>query len=653
MPETDVTELVELDAEKVSGVHGPANGTPFLFLKAAEKGEGDLTGDESEAMEDELTKGEGDLSGDEPEAMERELTKACGIKGCEVCLAAFGKAKLKAKQRNALPASDFADPKGRNLPMHDAPHTRNALARLDQTQDLQTPKAKVEARLKRRAKQQGIEVSAEKMSPGVPAFATAEPKEAGHEPSTGQSGRRVEPMAQALKPPVKDPAYVQGGENTRVIPVEEDVDTLPKVDPRRRLDLPVEGQGVVATKPNLADPKVTAKAASFAVSSLVDAMERIAAGRSRAVKGELPWLAELNGDTSAPGSPTWESLDSATLSNVAHLMAHCCAAIDAIQKREAMESVTNPGDFADAMDLSAANDALDSALEIVARLAFREGIEANAVKVGRRLSRKTQATLEAARDHLNDVIGSVTSIDPQASHGAGEEDNSKPDLQEVLDMGSVTKEELADTVAQAAIAAVKEQSKQKAKKSKGAKKAAAKKAAKKAKKQAKKEMGNSGVHANINAAEMKDQVRGRADARDVNAVPDGGDVSGEYENNPNVPEGSMSKAGAEKLAKLEKQLEDTQKQLAKVAKAARRGGPVLDGQFRGAFPASEGRDSEHVTKSATESEIERLEKQLSEEMKGTGPEAAQRASDTSYKLTLVRLREKHEKDFGTANPIAR
>lgn len=39
--------------------------------------------------------------------------------------------KLKAKQRNALPAKDFAGPY-RSYPINDASHARNALARASQ-----------------------------------------------------------------------------------------------------------------------------------------------------------------------------------------------------------------------------------------------------------------------------------------------------------------------------------------------------------------------------------------------------------------------------------------------------------------------------------------------------------------------------------------
>lgn len=38
-------------------------------------------------------------------------------------------AKMKAKQRNALPSSEFAYPKTRKYPINDAAHARDALSR--------------------------------------------------------------------------------------------------------------------------------------------------------------------------------------------------------------------------------------------------------------------------------------------------------------------------------------------------------------------------------------------------------------------------------------------------------------------------------------------------------------------------------------------
>ncbi|HEY5288549.1 MAG TPA: hypothetical protein VIJ59_00820 [Caulobacteraceae bacterium] len=41
-------------------------------------------------------------------------------------------AELKAKNRNKLPAKDFAEPKTRSYPVEDKPHARNAKARASQ-----------------------------------------------------------------------------------------------------------------------------------------------------------------------------------------------------------------------------------------------------------------------------------------------------------------------------------------------------------------------------------------------------------------------------------------------------------------------------------------------------------------------------------------
>lgn len=689
--ETDeeITELVELRANKVSAVHGPANGTPFLLLKAAAcsacGGTGMVDGEkcskcdtaskgESEDIQAELTKGDGDLSGDESTDMENTVTKEqalaylkarfCGNPACAVCEPLFTKAKLKSKARGKLPASDFADPKGRKLPMHDEPHVRNALSRLNQT-DTVTPKAEVASRLRSRAKSMGIEVGddtaaakdvddvrgtvdakrvgqqAAKMSPGVPAAALATPQEKGHEPSFGQSGKRVQPMASDLKPMHSDPAFAYGGESPYAIVGEGKVNIAPPVNPRKQV-IPPEAEG---NDNNIAVNKVQA----VAVASLMEAIDRIAAQRQTVAKdGTLPWLTQDNSAAvTQPGSAPWESLDSATLSQVAEQLAGACAALDAIQKREAIEALNgDPGDYQDAADLSAAQDTLDSALGIVARLAFHEGASANGVsKVGRAISRKTQAALENARDHLNDVLGRVTDIDPQASHGAGAKGKKKTNLEEVLDMGTVTKEELAESVATAAREAVKQQGKEAAKKARAEKKA--KKAAKKSKAEkkaarAKKEQGISGIHANVTEGEERGAVRGENDANDVNSIPNGGDVKPEYAN----------KAAAAELEEMKKSLEEQQKTISKLAKMARRGGPVLDGQPRGAFPASEGRTGENVAKSAADENIEKLEKSLEEELGKTGPEHAQRASDIGYQLTLARLKKQHEGIYGEGNPLA-
>ncbi len=44
--------------------------------------------------------------------------------------------ELDTRQRNALDTADFAFPEERKLPIHDAAHVRNAIARFDQVEDV-------------------------------------------------------------------------------------------------------------------------------------------------------------------------------------------------------------------------------------------------------------------------------------------------------------------------------------------------------------------------------------------------------------------------------------------------------------------------------------------------------------------------------------
>ena len=110
-----MTEFDELDPTAFHLVSDGATGFPGLMAKARE-GVGEVL----------------DQTGD--------LTKArwagfCGVEKCEVCKERFGamhevlveKARLKTKQRNALPDSAFALPKTREYPIHDLVHAHKAL----------------------------------------------------------------------------------------------------------------------------------------------------------------------------------------------------------------------------------------------------------------------------------------------------------------------------------------------------------------------------------------------------------------------------------------------------------------------------------------------------------------------------------------------
>lgn len=79
--------------------------------------------------------------------------------------------ELDSKTRKGLSSEDFAVPSKRKLPIHDAAHVRNALARFNQTQGL-TPaeKSAAKARIHRAAKKFGIDVNATTDLPQIAAM---------------------------------------------------------------------------------------------------------------------------------------------------------------------------------------------------------------------------------------------------------------------------------------------------------------------------------------------------------------------------------------------------------------------------------------------------------------------------------------------------
>ncbi|MDE2096464.1 MAG: hypothetical protein KGL39_04400 [Patescibacteria group bacterium] len=144
--EKDVNEFSELDPDSLHLVGAGANGFPALLAKAAAEVEGVI-----------------DDAG--------ELTKArwegfCGEDACGACKSKFGvrhdkliaKAKLKAKQRNALPNSAFAIPSERAYPIHDESHARDALGRVSQ---FGTPEEKKKVRAAVHAKYPDIKMEKE------------------------------------------------------------------------------------------------------------------------------------------------------------------------------------------------------------------------------------------------------------------------------------------------------------------------------------------------------------------------------------------------------------------------------------------------------------------------------------------------------------
>ena len=195
-------------------------------------------------------------------------------------------------------------------------------------------------------------------------------------------------------------------------------------------------------------------------------------------------------------------------------------------------------------------------------------------------------------------------------------------------MATVTKEELdaqiAESASKAAMKAIKEYKKAEAKKAKDKKKKDDKKNDKKFPAFMEKNANNAG---DITEGDMERQVKNGGDANNVGAVGHG--VQSQYRN------AKKNKKNDKAMKSVESKLESVETLLAKMAGRPRTGGPVLDGQSRGAFPASEGRTTEAVAKGADD-EITRLEKSLND-----SNDAVYR-DQVSRELTLARLRKGHE-----------
>jgi hypothetical protein len=626
--DVDVTELAVLDAsEGVHGVGKAANGTPFLLVKAAAddgketcstcKGTGKIMEGNRECPD---CKGSGEVAAksdsSEADEIEDELTdgaakelagRFCGDLQCATCGAA--KAKLSAADRKALPASSFAfvdKNGGKHLPVHDPGHTKAALGRFGQQDfseakgDPADAKKKAAGKILAAAKKHGIEVDggsevAEAAKKGAVQDAlngTQEPREAGHLDS-GNSGTSGSVTAGVVDPPT-DSSMQLGGKTTSVIPDERKVNTghpIPTTtDPAGAIN-PQALKGIIA-------------------GSLMEAIDQLAEQRQAIKDGKFVMAA---GDAAlSPGSMPWESYDAATLKQVAEMLAGCCNALDMMASREREESlVADPGDIENAWDLEEAQSALDYAMGVVARLSFSEAAQSEAakntsvVKVGRTLSGKNTDALRAARDHLNAVIDGAETKAGDA--GTSEEDKI---------VTEVTKSELADAITTGVVAGLK----------------AERKAAKKARKEAKKNANNGG---DVTAADLHPTAE--VDADNINGIPDGGSVDGQYVNKGTDEPDPAVKAVADQIEGLAGTLASVQETVAKIAARPRPGGPSLDGQNRGT-PAVEGR-TEQVTKGIDDTALESLEKSY---QAATDPLEKDRLGE---QLTSERLYRAHLQEF--------
>jgi len=696
----EVTELVHLEASKLAAVGSPANGTPWLLVKAAKGDEPksttrDFDGDGEAGDDDAATadafeenakrvkqgkepakKEDGDASksdSSEADEIEEQMTGSaakgldegayCGDPECSACqkagalpdgthrLNAVAKAKLKAADRKKMPAGSFAyvDPKGgKHLPIHDKDHVSAAMGRFGQqdfsdAEDPDDAKAKAAGTIKAAAGKFGMKIDddsdvaqaakkeeAQKGDSQDALQGTKAPEVAGHLDGS-QSG-----IAGSATPGLKDlpstvppghaassrpgmTAQLAGGETPYEIPAEQHI-------------------GVGNSQPQLA-------AKAMVAASLIQAMEQVAEQREAAKAGGFLQVPGPSADqAAAPGSMPWESYDAAKLDQVASVLASCCNAIDAITTREQIEALGgDAGDQCDAWDLQDASSALEYAMGVVARLAYSEQAEAQkseddphyqaVEKAYRRLRSSDEKALRGAHAALSNVLAEHDRAGSAAAD-AGQDDSSEGDKIQM----ELTKSELAEAIvagAQEVLKAQREQDEQTAKEQRKAAKKAAKAEAKK----------NANNGGDITAQQLKDGVGSEQDADDVGCVQ--GAVDSKY---VNKSEGEQSqgdegtavlKAMQDQLKAATEQLGQLGEQVQKIAKRPRSGGPVLDGQARGAFPAAESRMSE-VTK-GDEDESTQLIKSLEAEFQAAKEKGDPIAiSDLGNRLTHARLMQAHE-----------
>jgi hypothetical protein len=542
----------------------------------------------------------------------------CGDTNCEVCVIVekgsmrFSPAvkDLSQKDRDKMPASSFAfvdKNGGKHLPIHDAAHVQSALGRFKQQDfseakgDPDEAKAKAAQKIKAAAGKHGIDLDDKSavaeaatkgaVGPGVPEGALQAPASNG-DLNTGQSGIAGSVTA-GPRPQDGDASVAIGGQSTYAIPDEAKVTNNPPI-------------------PLTTDPALTINRAgagglgkAAAVASLFEAMAGLDAQR-QAVKDGLQ-IGNPTGDAAmSPGSMPWESFDSATLAQVAQCLAGCCNALDVMAQREAAEAAAgDPGDMEHSWDLEEASRALGYAMGVAARLSFSEAAEsAMAEKAGRTISSANEVALRAAHDHIGAVLASGAKNKP-----ADEADESEE--QDI--MATITKEELAESIASGLTTALD-----------------AREAAK-----AEAEKNSNPVTQGGDIAEADIKATAEADADDVTAIPDGGKVDGQY---INKGDGEAVKSGEPSLADVQaqvagitKSLGEANELLVKIAKRPRVGGPILTGQA----PAAEGRVDD-LAKGADDGELTKLAKAVE------GATDAQTRAHASQQYSLAALRRAHE-----------
>lgn len=577
--DTEITELVKLDAERLDGVGSPANGTPWLLIKSAgDEKAADYDGDGSADADDEETEDKieqnagGNMSDKAKEAFARnaqrvkeKANKSDSQEADDIEEEVTGETvkELSAEERDAMPASKFAyvDPEGgKHLPVHDEGHVRAALGRFNQTdfsgaEDPAAAKAAAAAKITAAAKEHGIEVSDDSdVAEAAKKGAVQEALNGTDTPETsGTTIRSASGLAGPATAGVADMPNILAqdgrGPNT-------DAGVITRVD---------GGQSTyrIPAEAKINGPAVKHAATVLAAHDLAAFIQQLDEQRQdqNAVKADAA--------TTDPGSAPWENLDSVTLQQVAQTLAHCGAAIDAIQKRETVEAMSgDPSDWFDSWDLMTVEDALDCALGITARLAYVEAAASQAAKSG-------DIDLERIATAHEDLSRTLQAGEQTIKAREG----STPSEEDII-VTEVTKEELAEAIIAGTESAV------------DARMDALKEQLGEIVAEAIKNANNGG---DIDAADVK--ANGEV-GDDLSGVAES--VKPEYANKEladQVGEAVKAAVAAETAPLMEL--------VGRMAKQARKGGPILDGQVRPDLARQE-----PVAKSEQDTEIEQLTKQM-------------------------------------------
>jgi len=430
MPDTEVaiTELLEIDPDRVDAVSSPANGTDWLILKAIDDSETVATTDEVLAEIAEVTKTD-----------DRAKCDACDgiVKSDDVCKKCFGSGvlpRLGETPEEFIAAVKASAPSGAPVPVRtDCPTCVNGYLPDDKVcpdcdgsgkDSTEPPSDKLnrvdadghkihEGDAKGREK---IDKSAELCDDDDCDIC----KELFGDEFTVEKAKLKAKTRNALP----DSAFALPGRRYPIHDISHARNALSRVAQNGTPEEKAKVRAAVHRKyPEIESATAKADGTTFSAPN--------------------PALATSDStvatDANAPGSSTWEAQDAQTATDAAVALMAAAELIRTFASREAQEVAAGEGsDVVDVFDASQALCAVNDALGVMARLAFHEGLEAaksadDVEKAGKRLSRKSVSALATARDHITQLLG-----DDDPSKNDDNDDGATKSVE--LDMDKLSKE---------------------------------------------------------------------------------------------------------------------------------------------------------------------------------------------------------------------